>query len=223
MAKPLITEQAEYDARWGDEDKYSAANTGYTPFFLKFMEKWVARSEKKPPAALEVGCGDGFFSENLVKLGCKVTGIDLSPVGVAKAAARAPAGTFQVHDLTQPLPFADDSFDVAWCSEVLEHLFSPLSTLTEVHRVLKPGGRLLATVPYHGFLKNLGIALFAFDRHYDPEYPHIRFFTKNTLTALARKAGLEVEEASTCGSGLGVRDWFVPTNLLLVARKPAAR
>lgn len=218
---PLTTEQSEYDARWGDDaDSYSAEHTGYTPFFLKFMERWVRQSPAKPPHAVEVGCGDGFFSHHLAKLGCKVTGLDLSPVGVAKAQKRTPEGTFKVHDLTQPLPLADDSFDLAWCSEVLEHLFSPLSTLIEIRRVLRPGGRLLATVPYHGFLKNLGIALFAFDRHYDPEYPHIRFFTKNTLTALARKAGLEIDEVSTCGSGLGMRDWLVPTNLLLVARKP---
>ena len=48
-----------------------------------------------------------------------------------------------------------------WCSEVLEHLFAPLSVLVEIHRTLRPGGVALVTVPYHGLVKNIAIALFA--------------------------------------------------------------
>src|SRR5437867_2793846 len=118
----LGAEQAEYDARWGDEDKYSAGNAGYTPNFLAFMRQWVGRTNAAGPggiSALEVGCGDGFFSAELAKLGCRVTGIDLSPVEVAKAQERVPEGRFVVHDLSKKLPFGDGEFDLVWCSEVL--------------------------------------------------------------------------------------------------------
>lgn len=220
-----MTEQAEYNRRWGDADeKYSASNAGYTPHFCKFMSEAVGSIASRPAEALEIGCGDGFFSQKLAELGCHVTGIDISTTGIESARKRCPGGTFLIHDLGQPLPFADGSMDVVWCSEVLEHLFSPLSVCQEIRRVLRPQGILLATVPYHGLIKNLGIALLAFERHYDPTYPHIRFFTKKSLSGIVSQAGLAVQAVSTCGSGLGfmgLRDLLVPTNILLKAQKPS--
>jgi len=211
-------ERAEYDRRWS-EAGYSAEQIGYTPNFLRFMRDHLSRKAGPGARALEVGCGDGFFSSKIIEMGFDVVGLDLSPVGVEIAQKRNPKGLFKVHDLTQPLPFADNTFDALWCSEVLEHLFSPLYVLEEVKRVLKPGGVALFTTPYHGLLKNLAIALFAFDKHYDPEYPHIRFFTKNTLTGIVHKAGLRVDAADHCGSQLGIRDVLFPTNLLIACHK----
>jgi SAM-dependent methyltransferase len=214
-------EQAEYDRRWSDPSgSYGSGHPGYSENFVKFMGEWINRRPADKRRALDVGCGDGYFTSQLIRLGCTASGIDLSPVAVELAGKRNPTGAFQTHDLTLPFPFPDASFDVVWCSEVLEHLFSPLFVLEQVHRVLKPGGILLATTPAHGTLKNLAIALFAFERHYDPEYPHIRFFTTRSLGSLARKAGLETEWLGTCGSKLGLRDVLFPTNNLMVARKP---
>jgi 2-polyprenyl-6-hydroxyphenyl methylase/3-demethylubiquinone-9 3-methyltransferase len=217
-----FTEQAEYDRRWGTES-YSAEQTGYTPFFLKFMADEVSNLRAvTAPKTLEVGCGDGFFSGQLAKLGCEVTGIDLSPAGIEIARKSYPGASFAVHNITEPLPFGESTLDLVWCSEVLEHLFSPLGVVTEIRRVLKPGGVFLCTVPYHGLLKNVGIALFAFDRHYDPTYPHLRFFTQKSLTGIVKRAGLSDEVVRTCGSSLGImglRDILCPTNILLRARK----
>lgn len=214
-------EKQEYDRRWV-ESGYGAEQLGYTPSFLKFMRRHLGRHVRPGSSALEVGCGNGWFSSQLIALGYDTTGIDLSPVAVDLARQRYPQGRFLTHDLTEPLPFADHSFDALWCSEVLEHLFSPLQAIAEAQRVLKPGGVALFTTPYHGLIKNLGIALFAFDRHYDPKYPHIRFFTKKTLTGLIRETGLTVDEVSTCGSQLGLRDLIVPTNLLVACHKQGA-
>jgi len=209
-------EQLEHDARWQDEG-YSAEHAGYTPHFLAFMRRWT-QIDGGNQAALDVGCGDGFFSREMCARGYRVTGLDLSDVALARARQQG-GGTFLAHDTSQRFPFSDQTFALVWCSEHLEHLFSPLSTLEEIRRVLRPGGKFLATVPYHGLVKNVGIALFAFDRHYDPTYPHIRFFTKNTLGALATRAGLDVISTTTCGSGFGLRDMVVPTNILLCATR----
>ncbi len=211
-------EQIEYDARWSREDCYSADQIGYTPAFLNFMAQGFGSLPQKSQI-LEIGCGNGFFSEKIASLGHLLTAVDISEVGLSSAKAKCPAGKFVKHDLGQPLPFDANYFDGIWSSEVLEHLFSPLFVLQEAFRVLRPGGVLLATVPYHGLLKNLAIAAFAFDRHYDPTYPHIRFFTKRTLARITAVAGLAMEHITVCGSQLGVRDKLFPTNILLTARK----
>src|SRR4051794_6352823 len=103
-------EQAEYDRRWSDQG-YGADQLGYTPHFLKFMRAYLSEKAKGGSKALEIGCGDGFFSAALMKLGFETTGIDLSPVAVEVARKRNPEGTFFVHDLTQRLPFENSTFD----------------------------------------------------------------------------------------------------------------
>jgi ubiquinone/menaquinone biosynthesis C-methylase UbiE len=52
-----------------------------------------------------------------------------------------------------PLPFKDNSFDVVWASEVIEHVADTARWLSEVRRVLAPSGRLLVTTPSHGRLR----------------------------------------------------------------------
>ena len=208
----------EYDARYASGG-YSGGRAGYKNNFVRFMRESLRRLPGERPAILDVGCGDGYFTEELAKHG-EVTATDFSEAALQRARERLPAVNFFVHDLGQPFPVASDTFDAVWCSEVLEHLFAPAFATGEVYRMLKPGGIFMITVPYHGLLKNLGIALFGFDRHYDPEYPHIRFFTRNTLRQILVKHGFAIEFMGSCGSELGMRDWFVPTNILCVARKP---
>jgi SAM-dependent methyltransferase len=216
--KETSAEIQEYNARYASGE-YSGGRAGYKNNFIRFIGDSLRKLPVSLPRILDIGCGDGFFTETLARHG-EVTATDFSEAGLRRARERLPDVRFFAHDLGQPFPLEADSFDVAWCSEVLEHLFAPAFTAGEVYRVLKPGGVFMITVPYHGLLKNLGIALFAFDRHYDPEYPHIRFFTKNTLRQILVKHGFTIEFMGSCGSDLGLRDWLVPTNILCVARKP---
>lgn len=216
-------ERAEYDRRWSDpEDKYGAGTPGYSEHFIRFISQWLPKCAPERPRVIDVGCGDGYFSHQLARLGAQVTGMDLSPAGLAKARSRTPEGTFLEHDLSQPFPVPDGSFDAAWCSEVLEHLFAPLKTLEHIARVVRPGGLVLLTVPYHDRLKNVAIALFEFERHYDPTYPHIQYFTRKSLATIVERAGLRVQWTGKCGSNLGLRDLVFPTNLLMVAQRPGA-
>ena len=78
-----------------------------------------------------------------------------------------------------------------WCSEVLEHVADTAHLLLEVRRVLRPGGRLLVTVPYHGRVKAALIALTRFEAHFDPLGQHLRFYTRRSLAARSSTPGFE--------------------------------
>jgi SAM-dependent methyltransferase len=96
--------------------------------------------------------------------------------------------------------------------------------LREMHRVLAPGGRLLVTVPDHGAVRNVLIALFKWDEHFAPTNPRIRYFTKHTLAKLTRQAGFTGIHTATGGAVRRIAGEFVPRSLMLRARKgPAAQ
>lgn len=93
--------------------------------------------------ALDVGCGGGFLSEELAKIGLSVTGVDPSVESIRIAAAHA-AGSRLCIDYAESsgedLPFEDSSFDMVFCCDVLEHVNDINTVISEISRVLKKGG-----------------------------------------------------------------------------------
>jgi SAM-dependent methyltransferase len=103
---------------------------------------------------LEVASGSGGPALYLArKSGCRVTGVDVNPSGIATAiqAARRQGSdsrsNFEVADATAPLPFVDHQFDALLCIDSMNHFPNRLETLREWRRVLKPGGRAIFTDP----------------------------------------------------------------------------
>lgn len=91
---------------------------------------------------LDAGCAKGKFSARLVAEGAEVTGVDVSPALIQAARRRQLPAHFEVGSVTA-LPFPDASFDAAIIIEVLEHVPDLDAALTELGRVLRPGGSLL--------------------------------------------------------------------------------
>ena len=95
---------------------------------------------------LDVGCGSGPILADLRDRGAMVTGVDASAGMLEQARARLGTGVdLHVADLAEPLPFDDDSFDDVVASQVLHYLKDWGPTLAELHRVLRPGGRLIVS------------------------------------------------------------------------------
>jgi ubiquinone/menaquinone biosynthesis C-methylase UbiE len=95
---------------------------------------------------LDVGCGSGPILADLRDHGAIVTGIDSSAGMLEQARGRlGGAADLRVVDLADPLPFKDDTFDDVVASQVLHYLKDWGPTLAEIHRVLKPGGRLIVS------------------------------------------------------------------------------
>lgn len=105
---------------------------------------------------LEVACGRGGFVRELARAGARVTGCDFSLAALRIAAGKLPAGNGHaalVQGDAQTLPFADGAFDMVISCETIEHLPDVQSALREMHRVTRPGGRLLLTTPnYANFM-----------------------------------------------------------------------
>lgn len=102
---------------------------------------------------LDCGCGDGLYLKIIKQLsGAAVYGFDLS--GESLRLARGYTGEVGV-PLAQgrvgSLPYKDNSFSKIFSTEVLEHVEDDLGALKEILRILKPGGRLIITVPNHNY------------------------------------------------------------------------
>lgn len=135
---------------------------------------------------LDFGCGTGRIIgqvSEIVQLGDRSVGYDIKPDAIAKARRRFPELRFETNEVDKPLPEQDESFDAIFASEVIEHIHNTEFIFTEFRRVLRPGGLLCLTVPYHGLLKDIALLVSGkFEAHYhNPYHGHIRFYSRRSL------------------------------------------
>ncbi len=180
------------------------------------------REIKPDSTVLALGCEQAFLAAQLSEYSSDVTVLDTSAVQIAQLARRFPEISFLQHHVAQPLPFPRDTFDVVWCCEFLDRVFDPAAALREVNRVLKPGGRFLATVPDHGRMRSVLIALFRWEQHFSPANPRIRHFTRTSLERLTREAGLADVRIAKRGAVRRLAGRLVPQTLWLSARKESS-
>src|SRR5260221_3248238 len=120
-------------------------------------------------SVLDVGCGSGFITKRVAELGNEVIGVDASPDGIRLARLEHPGPRFEVgsayDNLTALAP--PEGWDLILGLEIIEHLFSPKRFLENMYRHLRPGGLLILSTPYHGYLKNLALSIVnGWDRHH---------------------------------------------------------
>lgn len=198
-------------------DRYSALERGEAAAEEPTLAKRVGlalRALGSPgKRILDFGCGAGAAAKRVRDGGHEVSGVDVSESAIRVATTRVEGIKFKFIQDDGSLPFPAQSFDFCFCSEVLEHLLDVNRALRETHRVLRPEGHLLITVPYHGWFKNLVIATFYFERHFAPN-SHIRFFTIRSLRASLGEAGYRVVRVRGVG-----RCWPLWRSMFVVARK----
>lgn len=145
---------------------------------------------------LDLGCGNGFVASRLAELGHDVTGIDAATDGIKIARATYPWVNFQrgsIYEREWP-SVTDDSFDCVISLEVVEHLLYPKDLFEKSYRVMRSGGHLILSTPYHGYLKNLALSLVnGWDKHFDVTWDggHVKFFSRKTIQLMAVEAGFK--------------------------------
>jgi 2-polyprenyl-3-methyl-5-hydroxy-6-metoxy-1,4-benzoquinol methylase len=119
--------------------------------------------------ACDVGCGNGSLSNALAALGIAVTGIDPSEKGIEIAKRTFPHVRFFQGNGSEDLAAQYGQFDLVVCSEVIEHCYDPAKIVGTIFDLLVPGGLAIITTPYHGYIKNIAIAVSGkWDAHHMP-------------------------------------------------------
>ncbi|HTT67041.1 MAG TPA: class I SAM-dependent methyltransferase [Gemmatimonadales bacterium] len=131
-------------------------------------------------AVLDIGCRDGGLRRFLPP-GVRYQGMDITPEFAGP--------DIVVRDVSDGIPFPDASFDHVFCIEVLEHVPNPYGALREMHRVLRPGGVLVLSVPNPYHVKELVWNLLRIpDRQ-----GHIYGWTRQTMTRLGEMNGFRLD------------------------------
>ena len=149
------------------------------------------------PALLDIGCGRGQLASAARDLSYRVTGIESHPAALDAAQNRVdkllPVDLADQEKVTAALD--DRKFDIILFADVLEHTPDPLSVLLFYLRFLKPGGRIVVSLPNIACWDRRLALLFGHFDYADSgimDRTHLRFFTFRTAQALLREAGLAI-------------------------------
>jgi 2-polyprenyl-6-hydroxyphenyl methylase/3-demethylubiquinone-9 3-methyltransferase len=142
--------------------------------------------------ALDLGCGNGSTAQMLHEQGLDVVGIDPSKSGISRAKEAYPHISFYEASAYEDLSKTHGQFTLVVSLEVIEHLLYPSQLCSVVYNLLSEGGLGIVSTPYHGYIKNIAIAVSGrWDQHHNPTHEggHIKFFSAKTLGKLLTEAG----------------------------------
>jgi 2-polyprenyl-6-hydroxyphenyl methylase / 3-demethylubiquinone-9 3-methyltransferase len=171
----------EFAQTWWDENEFLhllkvMVNPWRVPYFRNALFKYYGQ-DLRQVRLLDIGCGGGVLTEEFAALGCKVTGIDISPQSVAAAKKHAALSglsiDYQVGSGTN-LSFDSNSFEAVSCCDVLEHIRDWKLVLAEAKRVLKPGG-LFFFDTINRTLKSKAVMIYILQ-----EFPFTKLMPKDT-------------------------------------------
>ena len=169
--------QKLYTTRFTGHEDYR--NRVWRVLTSEFFSRWVKPSD----TVLDLGCGYGEFINNISA--AKKYAMDLNPSTKSQV---LPDVEFIEQDCSLPWPFPDNALDTVFTSNFFEHLPTKhvlLATMTEAHRCLKPGGRLIAMGPN---VKYLTGTYWDFFDHYLP-------LTELSISELMSLSGLQIERS----------------------------
>jgi 2-polyprenyl-3-methyl-5-hydroxy-6-metoxy-1,4-benzoquinol methylase len=202
------------------ESYYASAEAPHTERYLwrHILNLCVELGARR---VVDIGSGNGALCRELASRGYEVVGCEPSAHDIRLAQSAAPGLVFhQLGVEDDPSALGNESFDLAIATEVIEHLVRPRNLPRFAKQLLCPGGHVIISTPYHGYLKNLVLALTnKWDTHYTPFWDggHIKFWSRKTLSQLLNETGFCI--VRFIGAG---RLPFLWKSMILVAQKPQA-
>ena len=177
----------------------------------------ILRSYPQVKRICDVGSGNGVLVAALARDGYEACGVEYDKEGCRIAAEQYPSIRFfnlGVQDAPKQVVDAWGAADAVVSTEVVEHLFSPHLLPRFAHGLLPRGGLLIISTPYHGYWKNLALAVLGkWDHHHTALWHggHIKFFSRQTLTTLLEENGFRV----VAFHGAGRMPWLWKSMILV--------
>jgi 2-polyprenyl-3-methyl-5-hydroxy-6-metoxy-1,4-benzoquinol methylase len=177
-----------------------------------------------PPGSIvmDVGCGNGSFISLFQDRNWQLHASDFSPTGIELARKTFPNIHFFLADaetLHTDFLATIGQVDVIISTEVIEHVYDPRAFLRNCNSLLKPGGTIVLTTPYHGYLKNLLLAVTGkMDQHFTVlwDHGHIKFWSRKTIFAALTETGFK--NLKFAGSGRHIP--YLWKSMVIKATKP---
>ncbi|MDP1683442.1 MAG: methyltransferase domain-containing protein [Burkholderiales bacterium] len=192
-----------------DENGEFADYSFYHSERLALDYEWFVETVKKTSSVLEIGGYPFFLTSALKDRGYEIQTIDKLSLSATRLANQLGLQITGCDIETEKLPFADDSFDEVIFNEVFEHLrIDPIFTMEEIHRVLKPSGRLWLSTPNLKSLRGImnflfkseawaivGDGVYAQYKHLRTQgwMGHVREYTSKEVTDFLRSVGFKIE------------------------------
>ena len=158
-------------------------HVGKRAIVYSLLDKYLPPADGRQRNALDLGCGTGLNLDHLSRY-ARPTGTDFSEEALAFCRERG-FNSLAKADAAE-LPFPDNHFDIITALDVIEHLDDDLAALTELKRVLRPGGLLVVSVPAYKALWT----------YWDDILGHRRRYTVGMMRQSVRKSGLRVRKVS---------------------------
>jgi ubiquinone/menaquinone biosynthesis C-methylase UbiE len=141
-----------YEKLAKDYELHVDLESGHNAYYERPAMMKLMPSDMTDLVVLDAGCAAGWYTEQFIKRGSQVTSVDLSPAMVEACKRRVGSETAVFTcDLTETLPFHNETFNLIVSSLTLHYIDDWASTFREFHRILKPGGCLTFSV-HHPFM-----------------------------------------------------------------------
>jgi SAM-dependent methyltransferase len=157
------------------------------PSYCHYLEKDWRR-------VLELGCGEGNIACPLSKHVQEVYCVDPSPIALRKLSLRGCGNLYPFNVVGEKLPFSNGFFDAVFSVFVIEHMDDPLPMLSEIRRVLRPGGHLVISTDgafYWKYLRPI-IELIRYGRFKEDNPTHVHLMKPGDLRSYLARAGFRV-------------------------------
>lgn len=164
------------------------------PRLLKILDGLQLSADSK--RIFDIGCGNGSTMEALSRHGYDVTGVDPSSDGIRIAQESYPHLRIEYGSAYDDLTAKFGKYPIVISLEVIEHLYAPRKLLENACNMLNDNGKLIISTPYHGYWKNLALAVTGkMDSHFTvlTDDMHIKFFSKKTIGIMLREFDFEIE------------------------------
>ena len=191
-----------------EHQAWETVSRGYEEHFARLTTQSVnsileAAEVSGNKQVLDVCCGPGMIAAEAIARGAETIGIDFSAAAIEIATLNVPEAEFHEGD-AQSIPFSDDSFDAVVCGFGIIHIPDPHKALSEMHRVLKPGGRIAVSTweapnPENGF--GLLFGSIKANANMDIDLPHgpdfFQFSDSQKMSSALQETGFSEPKVST--------------------------